>query len=270
MKHALAVLLLLLGNAAFGAALDAASQQSLLAEGNALFRQGNDLAATDPAGAKELYQKAILRFERIVEEGGVHNGKLYYNLGNAYFLSGDIGRAVLYYGRAKRYLPNDANLLQNLAYVRSQRADRIDEQQKTRVLKTLFFWHYDLSGHTRTLLFIPFFLALWLCAGLRLFLRRPALNTAIGICAVASILLFGSLAVDAAAQARDASGVILAPEITARKGNAETYQPSFEEPLHAGTEFVLVESRGEWCNIRLHDGRTCWVPSTAMELTGKV
>ncbi len=268
MRRILAALLVIAGTSACAAVMDATQLQSLFAEGNGFFRQANDLAATDPEGAKALYQKAILRFERIAEEGGVRNGKLYYDLGNAYFLGGDLGRAILNYHRAKRYLPNDVNLLQNLAYVRSQRSDRIDEPQNTRVLKTLFFWHYDLSVRTRTLLFVPAFLALWLCAVVRLFVRRPGLNAAIALCAVASLSLFGSLAVDAVAQAKDASGVIVAPEVLARKGNGETYQPSFEEPLHAGTELSLVEDRGEWCNIRLRDGRTCWVPAQAMELVG--
>ncbi len=250
-------------------ALETGQLQTLLTEGNTLFRQANELAATDPAGAKDLYQKSILRFERIIEEGGVRNGQLYYNLGNAYFMGGDLGRAILNYRRAQRYLPNDPNVLQNLAYVRSQRLDRVDEPQRARVLKTLFFWHYDFSARVRTILFVPFFLALWLFAGLRLFFPRAPLTWGIVICALISGLLLGSLMVEAVQHSRDAGGVITAPEIIARKGNGETYQPSFEEPLHSGTEFTLEEDRGGWYNIRLRDNRTCWIPQTAAEMINK-
>ncbi|HPO13540.1 MAG TPA: tetratricopeptide repeat protein [Candidatus Hydrogenedentes bacterium] len=250
-------------------ALDTGQLHSLLTEGNALFRQANELAATDPDGAKDLYQKSILRFERILEEGGVCNGQLYYNLGNAYFMSGDLGRAILNYRRAEQYLPNDPNVLHNLSYVRSQRLDRVDEPQRARVLKTLFFWHYDFSARARTILFVPFFLALWILAGLRLFVRRALITWGIVICAIVSGLLFGSLMVEAVQHSRDVSGVITAQEIAARKGNGETYQPSFEEPLHSGTEFILEEDRGGWYYIRLRDNRTCWIPQTAAEMVHK-
>ena len=87
-----------------------------------------------------------------MREGGIENGKLYYNLGNVYFRMNDIGRAILNYRRAESYIPNDPNLHQNLSYARSRRLDEIEERQKTKVLRTLFFWHYDLSGWTRSLM----------------------------------------------------------------------------------------------------------------------
>jgi len=246
--------------------LDASQRRTLLMEANALFDEANKLAATDSEAAKDRYGKAILRFERLVREGGVRNGKLYYNLGNAYFLSGDLGRAILNYRRAEQLLPNDPNLHQNLSYVRNQRSDRITEPQKAKVLKTVFFWHYDLAARTRMALFVSFFLTLWACAVARLFVRHPLLHWGIALAVVLSALLMGSLTAEAVSRARNASGVILADEVIARKGNGETYQPSFNEPLHAGTEFELIEDRPGWYQIALHDGRTSWIPGAAAEL----
>lgn len=247
-------------------ALSTTESETLLMEANASFREANETAARNPESAKELYGKSILRFERILREAGLRNGRLYYNLGNAYFLGGDVGRAMLNYRRAELYIPNDPNLRQNLSYVRNQRKDRIEEQQKTKVLKTVFFWHYDLAAKTRMALFAAFFIALWVFASARLFMRRPILDWAIGLCVILSALLVGSLTVQAIAQTNDASGIILAKDTTARKGNGETYQPSFEEPLHAGTEFTLLEDRSGWYHIELHDGRRCWIPERAVEL----
>ena len=106
----------------------------LFSQGKELFRQANEAAANDPAEARELYHKAALRFERITREGGIQNGKLHYNIGNAYFRMNDFGRAILSYRRAEQYIPNDPNLQQNLDYARKRRTDRIEEQQKTKVL----------------------------------------------------------------------------------------------------------------------------------------
>jgi hypothetical protein len=49
-------------------------------------------------------------------------------------------------------------------------------------------------------------------------------------------------------------------------GRAMTDAPSFTEPLHAGTEFVMIEKREGWYHIRLADDRTCWVPEKSVGL----
>ena len=61
-------------------------------------------------------------------------------------------------------------------------------------------------------------------------------------------------------------GVVIAEEIVGRKGNSESYEPSFKEPLHAGTEFTVVEQRGAWLEIRLANGMSTWIPEDAVEL----
>jgi len=246
--------------------LELLEMHGLLDEANAWFQKGTDLSATDPDAAKDCYDKAILRFERIVLEGGVRNGKLYYNLGNAYFLTGDMGRSLLNYLRAEQYIPNDPNLHQSLAYVRSQRTDRIEEPQRTRVLKTVFFWHYDLASSIRMILFVVCFVTLWTCAGIRLFRKHALLKWMIVGAAALSLLLFASVTTEHVSRVRNPAGVMIADATVARKGNSETYQPSFQEPLHAGAEFALLETRGEWHQIRLGDGRTCWIPRDSAQL----
>ena len=59
------------------------------------------------------YQKAIEGYLRLFDSGYV-NGHLYYNLGNAYFRSGQLGRAILNYKRAELLIPRDADLNFNL------------------------------------------------------------------------------------------------------------------------------------------------------------
>lgn len=246
---------------AAGQTLDYTQAVDLVSQAKDLFRQANELAAKDPQKANDLYQKSVMRFERVAQQGGIHNGKLYYNIANTYFRIGDLGRAILYYRRAQLIMPGDTNLRQNLSYARSKRIDKIPQAQQTRILKTLFFWHYDLSLKTRLSLFVVFFAAVWTCASIRLFKRRSAINWALGISVILAVIFLGSLCAQAVIQHRNVQGVILAPEVIARKGNAQTYQPSFEQPLHAGTEFKLLEDRSGWYNIELPDGRTCWVQS---------
>lgn len=240
--------------------------QALLMEANGLFHQANQAALTDPQDAKALYRKAARRFERLIDAGGIRNGKLYYNLANAHYLAGDLGRAILNYRRAERYIPNNVNLRQNLAQARAHVKDRIEAPQRAKVLKTLFFFHYDLAPRTRANLFTVCFALFWLAAGVRLFLRRAWVLWLASVVGVVTLGFGVSLAVDAHALSNGQAGVILAEEVVARKGDGENYQPSFEEPLHAGTEFRLRETRGNWYLVELRNGKTCWLPASSVGL----
>ena len=71
---------------------------------------------------------------------------------------------------------------------------------------------------------------------------------------------------EALSQSEITGGVILADEVIARKGNSETYQPSFEAPLHTGTEFEMIEKREDWFHVSLSDGRKCWLPQHSVGL----
>lgn len=240
--------------------------QDLYSQAKQLFREGNEMAVRDRKAAVELYQRSVMRLERIVREGGVRNGKLYYNIGNTYFRMGRLGKAILNYRRAERYLPNDPNLHQNLEYARSRRLDKIEEKEKTKVLKTLVFWHYDLSLRTRSVVFLICFVGLWVGASIRLFLRAACPRWLLLCLGVISALFLSSLLYENVVQGREKPGVIVADEVVTRKGDGESYEPAFKEPLHSGTEFRVIEDRGEWYQIELRDGTRCWLPVKTVEL----
>ena len=263
---AIAAGVLAICGSAQAASLDAARVAGLFTQANELFRQANERAAVSPDQSQELYRKSLMRFERITREGGIRNGRLYYNVGNAYFRLRDIGRAILNYRRAQHFIPNDAKLVQNLHFARSKRADQIEERQQARVLRTLFFWHYDLSGQTRTYAFALCFALLWILATIRLFARRFGPAWSLLLTGTITALCLVSLAIDARAQTSQQPGVVVSAEVVARKGDSETYEPSFRDPLHAGTEFRRLEDRSGWYHIELADGRACWIPAQSAEM----
>ncbi len=240
-------------------------KQTLLGEGEDFFRQGNELLAKDPVAAKAAYAKAALRWERLIREGRTHNGGLYYNLGNAYFRVNDLGRAILAYRRAERYLPLDVNLRQNLEYARAKRLDRVDERPQDQAWRTIFFWHYDLAAVTRATIFMAGWLLFWGLAGWRRLGGQPP-RWLLGLIGGLTLLFLGSVLLTWQDERRHPDGVVLSVEITARKGDGEGYDPSFKEPLHAGTEFRLIEQRSDWRQVELRDGRRCWLPNQAGEL----
>jgi tetratricopeptide (TPR) repeat protein len=243
--------------------LDKAELWSFYREGESSFRQANELLKNDPAKARDLFEKAALCFEAIHREGEVENGRLFYNIGNIYFRLGDTGKAILNYRRAEKFIPNDINLQQNLNYARSRCADKIEPKPQAQVFRTVFFWHYDLSGPTRTWLFAALFGLLWLFAGIYLLHRRSWLRYVVICCAVLSLLVGGSLGLETYDQSNRRSGVILAKEVVGRKGDSMTFEPTFKDPLHMGVEFTLVEERKGWFLIELADGRRSWIPESA-------
>jgi tetratricopeptide (TPR) repeat protein len=248
------------------ASLDKAQLSVLYEEAKDMFKQADEASVRYPQEAQSLYSKAAMRYERIIRDGGIYNGKIFYNLGNVYFRMNDSGRAILNFRRAELYIPDDANLKQNLAYAREKRRDQIEDKQETKILKTLFFWHYDLSKNVRVIAFIISFILMWGFACIRIFIKRSFLVWGIAVGAALSLLFAGSIMADEISKNKNRPGVIIISEVTARKGNSETYESSFKEPLHSGTEFILLEERGEWLNIELADSRTCWVHAKDVEM----
>jgi tetratricopeptide (TPR) repeat protein len=265
-RPCLIALWLVLASLAGAAGVNAADRNdvwTLYREGETSFRQANELLKTDPDKARGLFEKAALCFEAVNREGGIENGRLFYNIGNTYFRLGDMGKTIFNYRKAELYTPQDVNLQQNLNYARSRCIDQITPKPRDQVLRTLFFWHYDLGGVTRSWLFAGCFALLWVFAGVYLFKKSNWLRYAALCCAGLSLLLAGSLAVEAYEQSHGRSGVILEKEVVGRKGDSTTFEPTFKEPLHTGVEFEVLEERKGWLHIELADGRRCWIPQSS-------
>ncbi|MEA2084796.1 MAG: hypothetical protein U9O82_11310 [Thermodesulfobacteriota bacterium] len=262
-------------NAWAGDPLSETEKTEMLNQAGDFFHQALKLSETGNTGkipssaVEELLKKSLMRYERLIRSG-VGNGKIFYNIGNIYFRLGDIGRAIVNYRRAEIYAPDDRNLKQNLSYALSRRQDRIEEKQKEKLLKTFFFWHYDLSPKIRSILFTVFYTGFWTFAVVILFKQNPATKWGLGITLTFFLLFMGSLGVERFGSSENAYGVLVDREVVARKGDSTSYQPSFEEPLHAGVDFRLLDSRGQWLHIELMDGRTCWVPAGSTELVTNI
>ena len=239
---------------------------SLFTQANQFFREANT-TANDPDHAEKLYEKAILNYEKIISDGRIRNSKLFYNLGNAYFLKDDIGRAILNYRRAEKLDKSDTNIQKNLAFARSRRIDTVDVKTEERILETLFFWHYDFSIKTKFVVTCLCFAIV--CISVTVMLWRgksaPWIATAV-ICGLLTVSFLASVVVEARTQAHRVCGVITAQQVVARQGDGPNYPESFKDPLHAGTEFDLLERRSGWFYIALSDDSDGWIPDNAAEL----
>ena len=130
------------------------------------FHQANDYYQ------KEKYPEAIGRYLDLVQKG-YRDPYIFYNLGNAYFKKGELGRAILFYEKARMLLPRDDDIQKNLAYANSLAIDKIETKSSglfslwervtdfltlneltmifTGIYLVLIFWGFSSFGKKRRL-----------------------------------------------------------------------------------------------------------------------
>ena len=84
-----------------------------------------DLRSADIAYNNGEYSKAVQLYEGIVKENGV-SAPILFNLGCAYYKTGNEGEARLYLERAKRLDPSNERITQDIAYIQA----RVDDANK--------------------------------------------------------------------------------------------------------------------------------------------
>lgn len=242
-------------------ASDAEVDQALT-EAQELFHRASNTDSQE--AASELYRRALQHYEFAVHQGDVANGRLFYNIANAYYRIGDLGNAMLYYRRAELLRPADPNIAHNLRQIRSERPDVLPPPDHSGLATAFLFWHLMLSSNQKALALAVALSAASVAAGLFV-LRRAAWQRVAAICAAAVALLFlGSITVDELGVRGADDAVITDSEVIARKGDGTAYEPAFVDPLHAATEITVIERRGEWIRVRLTDGRSAWLPSDSV------
>lgn len=86
-------------------------------------------ASAQDAYLKGDFTSAASMFEKILAESPGMSSAMY-NLGNCYLQSGNLGKAVLWYERARRLRPNDRDVLHNLAIAKARRSNPVVEIQE--------------------------------------------------------------------------------------------------------------------------------------------
>ena len=205
---------------------------------------------------EDRYQEAIDGYLRLIGNGYV-NGHLYYNLGNAYFRSGQLGRAILNYKRAQLLIPRDADLNFNLRYALDQTQDAISPAQN--YLKQAFFWLADITFRELMWGFAVLNIMFWGILVLRLFVR-PEWTYYVFIVLLIFWLVGGaSLGVKWHQLKTDLRAVILAEEVDVLAGPDAGDTVLFK--LHEGAIIQQERTEDSWSLIRMSDGKRGWVKS---------
>ncbi|MXY44102.1 MAG: hypothetical protein F4Y50_08645 [Dehalococcoidia bacterium] len=215
----------------------------------------------------EEYAAAAQQYEALVASG-YEDAALYYNLGNAYFKDGDIGRAVLNYLRAEELSPRDADIRANLELARSRTVDRVEsggESLFASVSNLARRWvTVGEMGFLSLLLWVGCAITIGVLSVWRAVPRRQAVRNGAVVASAATLLSFLLLLSMLYANPNDDSGVVVASTVEVVSGPGEQYDTEFT--LHSGAQVRLIDSRQGWVRIALPGGDLQgWAPSNDVE-----
>ena len=259
-----ALLMLALSMAALTAraesAADAGSVDLLLAQGVEAYEEG--LAGERRDGRLAGFRRAELFFAQ-AQTRGADSARLYTNLGNAALQAEHLGPAVLAYRRALTLDPGLSQAQQNLAHARQQLPAWVPLPSEGGAFDSFFFWHRSVPADQRSLLAALFFGVASVLLAAAIVRRSGALRNAALLPGIAWAALVLSVVFDPARGAAP-EGVVIASEVVARAADSGHSPLRFADPLPGGTELRIVDDRGDWLQIALHNGRTGWVTASSV------
>jgi hypothetical protein len=217
------------------------------------------LAETDRGARTRGFADAARTFRAL---GQAHPDcpELLTDWGNAALGSQDLGHAALAYRRALRLDAGLARARRNLAWVRERAATGLPRPGEEGAIDALFFWHDRLPTAPKlglgALAFAVTVLLLtpWARTPSR---RRPwrrlaAVPALVWLALTASALLERDTT-------RDAVVVVDGPVL--RAADSPGAPATLAQPLPAGTEITLLETRDSWSRVALPGGARGWLPA---------
>ena len=213
------------------------------------------------------FEEAILIYESIIEIG-FHSAELYYNLGNAYYRVNILPSAILNYERAALLSPSDEDVRANLALARTRVRDRIEELpgfflnhwwQQARVLLNAVHWAFlSVATFLLTLALLTIFL---ISSSFRIKKLFFWLAVSVFLVSVSSF----SLGLDQRNYSKNHNTAIIFSPVVSVKSSPDANSADLFV-THAGTKVRVEERIGEWCSVRLSDGKKGWLHKDAIEM----
>ena len=212
------------------------------------------------------YEQAIEEYKAILD-GGEYSMKLYYNLANAYFKTGAIGKSILYYNKALRIAPSQEDVRHNLAIAEAQTKDRISvipEFFLNRWLRTLrnsmSCTAWSISSLVSFALLLVFALLFLLASRIRW--RKAGFYGA--LCGFLLFLVTTSFAVSSRNDMlQHDEAIVMGTAISVKSSPDRSATDLFV--LHEGTKVSVLSEVDEWREITIADGKKGWVEDKNIE-----
>ena len=164
--------------------------------------------------------------------------------------------------RARKVMPRDQNLLTNILLADSRALDKITPPKVWAVARKLFVWCRMLTAREISLIFIAANAAFWASLAAFAIAKNRFVKIAVVLAGIILILSGTSYALGWTERRGLGTAVVVADEAEVRTGPGN-YAVTFK--LHDGTRLKLVDSREEWYQIRLADGKRGWIQTGEVE-----
>jgi tetratricopeptide (TPR) repeat protein len=207
---------------------------------------------------EDRFVEATVAFTKIADEG-IHNGNLFYNIGNAYFKKGDIGNAMLWYERALKLLPHDPDLKFNYEYVQSLTQDE-KANKELPIVRIVFFWKYLLSRTQIQWTAIIFNLIFWSLTAVRMIRQKNPLQTISHVILIISIIFTLTAVYNDYEASFIQEAVILPAKVSIRSGLTDDATELFV--LHAGTKVKIDQEKNDYIRITFSEDKIGWIKKT--------
>ena len=221
-------------------------------------QQGDAFDKANEEYAAGRYKEAIDLYADVVQSGNI-SATLFYNLGNAWFRSGNMGHAILNYQRALALEPQHPEARANLRVARD----------KARALELRLGWWERFAAPATTAQFTIIAAGSFWCGAfaLAVVVLRRRRSTVIKVVAVAALIL--SAAAVGALYARETGphgksfAIVTAKDIQARLATADNAGAVLALP--PGSEITILSHRGDWMYAALPNDLRGWIPADAAE-----
>ena len=224
---------------------------ALLAEAASLYKAGQ-------------YTEAASAYEDLIAAGYTETAALYFNLGNAYFENGQLGKALVNYLRAQRLQPRDGQIERNIVRVRANRVlFQRDETVIVDRLATMTTRSVRMSELVITALVTwSVFFVLLMIFTMQSRRTRYWLQTLM-LVGVAAFLVNTLLFARVYADNQRPPAVVTRVIASVYSGPSDEYLRLFD--LHMATELRVLKQRNNWLKVILPDGRQGWVRIDTLE-----
>ena len=229
---------------------------------------GSTKEVADSAYAKGDYTSAVSLYESVIANNGEATD-VYYNLGNAYYKTNEIAKAILNYERALLLDPSDSDIRFNLELAQSKTVDKVSEGYNIFFMQWLNSLINTFSMTTWCIVGVVSFIVLLVSLLLLFFNNNITVRKSSFTIALLMLLLtlFANLSAyshyNKLTNRTDA--IILMPSVTAKSTPDESGTNLFV--IHEGRKVkVTDDTMRNWKEIELEDGTVGWVPANSLEI----
>jgi tetratricopeptide (TPR) repeat protein len=216
-----------------------------------------ELSASAFDSANKLYEQGKFAEAASAYEGLLASRQasapLYFNLGNAFFKAGQIGRALAAYRQAEQIAPRDPDIRANLQFARNQ------VQGPTLAYSPWQRWLARLTVNEWTMLAAG---AAWALLLLLAYLQwrpesRRSLRNLIVLLAAATVALGACLAFALVQSRFTPLAIVTARESVARQGPLDDSPSVFT--VHDGAELRVLDLKDDWLQVSPDPRRIGWL-----------